>query len=144
MDWTIIKDLGGVLMGAAALFVALRGERNRRADARRAEAEAQKASADAAESVSDAALKLINPQKARIDELETEIKALRTIMAQMAEKHADELADLKKKINDRDSVILSLQTWRQRHEEGIKRLAAQVVSLGGQPVYTLPSDEAGA
>jgi small-conductance mechanosensitive channel len=140
MDWAFISALGGLggaLMGAAALFTTIRSERNRRADARKADAEA-------AETVSDAALKLITPQKTRIDELETEIRSLRTVMAQMAEKHADELADLRKQINDRDSVIMSLQSWRQRHEEGIKRLAAQVVSLGGQPVYTLPSDEAGA
>lgn len=130
MDWTFVSALGGLggaMMGTAALLTTLRSERNRRAEARLAESNKKKSDAEALETLSDASIKLVEPLRARIEELERAYKVQK-----------DEIVELRRQIVDRDTLIVEMQAKQARHEEGIKRLSAQVVSLGGQPVYQLP------
>lgn len=63
---------------------------------------------------------LLKPLRERVTELEAKV-----------ESQDAKIAELKMKAADRELLL-------QRHEDGIRRLAGQVVSLGGQPVYRLP------
>lgn len=65
---------------------------------------------------------LLKPLRDRVAELETKV-----------ESQDSEIVILKRKQAEREATIA-------RHEDGIRRLAGQVVSLGGQPVYRLPEE----
>ncbi len=64
--------------------------------------------------------KLLAPLRERVQELENKV-----------ESQDSQINSLTRKNSEREQVIA-------RHEDGIRRLAGQVVSLGGQPVYRLP------
>jgi TolA-binding protein len=79
--------------------------------------------------VSEAWSNLLKPLRERITELDGQVKLCN-----------DAVEEMQKQVLKRDEQIKKLQQSQQAHEEGIRRLAAQVVSLGGKPVYTLPDE----
>lgn len=82
-----------------------------------------RARGDQAAALTEVALNLVKPLQTRIDSLEAEVRLLRTENAQLREE------------------IHTLRIENHILRDGVRRLAAQIQSLGHTPVWT-PEDEA--
>lgn len=88
---------------------------------RKTQSETSKNDAEAAQTVSGAAMTLLEPLTKRIDDLQVQVDALKT-RVKFLETMLDQVEC------ERDDVTI-----------GANRLFQQVLSLGGQPVYTPPA-----
>jgi predicted nucleic acid-binding Zn-ribbon protein len=93
---------------------------------------------DAAHSISSAAKELIESYRIQLQEMRTQITSLsKEVLDLRTRIDADGLRihALESAVASRDVRISELERIQTRHEDGIRRLGDQVISLGAQPVY---------